>query len=89
MLAFSDKNMRIELVRLGSLFPRSVSEDSAVAVGPYRFRPGVRQYIVIDECGEGDLFISWWPGSRKKQEGVRGLMSPSKVCPQSQLLPRF
>lgn len=51
MLAFSDKNMRIELVRLGSLFPRSVSEDSAVAVGPYRFRPGVRQYIVIDECG--------------------------------------
>lgn len=42
-LAFRDENKRIELVRMESLFAPSVSEDSAVAVGSYRFQPGVRQ----------------------------------------------
>jgi hypothetical protein len=38
---------------------------------PYYFGPVEVQYIIARAYGEGNLFISWYSGSREREEGAR------------------
>jgi hypothetical protein len=38
--------------------------------GPVAFGSEAKQYMMVGACGRGNLFTSWWPGSKERQVGA-------------------
>jgi hypothetical protein len=52
------------------------------SLGPVAFGPMVKQNVMAEAHGGGKLLISEQPGNKKREEGVKVSIFPSKSCHQ-------
>lgn len=62
------------LERRKGLFWFMVSESSCCHFGPV-----AAEYLVVGESGRGNLYTSWWPGSKRREREVGRDQDPNNL----------